>query len=53
MASIIIPSSLALPPVKQPEPILLSPAEWAMKTMDRILSGRSTNGGRKDDQPRY
>jgi hypothetical protein len=51
MASIIIPSSSALPPVKQPEPIPLSPGEWALAQLDRIMSGQSNRGGQRSDQP--
>jgi hypothetical protein len=57
MASIIIPSNQALPPLKTQEPAprpMLTPGMWAWSTVERLMSGRSTNNnGGKDAEPRY
>jgi hypothetical protein len=52
MASIVIPDWMR-PTPRPPQPPPLSPAEWALAKLDRLMSGQSNRGGPKDETPRY
>jgi hypothetical protein len=50
--TIMIPMQPVQPRPQLPAP--MTPGEWALAQLDRLMSGQTTNRGeRKDETPRY